>query len=38
VEALQKVLQCAPVASKNQTVKVSYGVLLPVLAVNCTRK
>jgi len=29
VEALQKVLQCAPLASKNQAVKVSYNVLLP---------
>ena len=27
MEALQKVLQCAPVASKNQAVKVSFGVL-----------
>jgi len=34
VEALQKVLQCAPVASKNQAVKVSFGVLLSFVVVN----
>jgi len=34
VEALQKVLQCAPVASKSQAVKVSFGVLLYFVVVS----
>jgi len=33
VEALQKVLQCAPLASKNQAVKVSFELLMFFAAV-----